>query len=310
LKSSKCSPDFSLRGENRSRGAISARVATRKFNEAVYRRRQVISMIRKMCLSVAGLLAAGTASADWALNMPRGVTDLSAETYGLHMQVFYWCCAIGVLVFGVMIYSLIKHRKSLNVEPAKFSHSTTAEIIWTVIPLIILLILVVPSAETLIKLEDSRKPDLTIVITAYQWKWHYDYKGEGVSFYSSLARTSVDARRKDSGIDPFTVDNYLLEVDNRLVLPKDAKVRILITSNDVIHAWWVPDFAIKKDAIPGFMNEAWFRANETGTFRGQCAELCGMDHGYMPVVVDIVEEEEYQAWLASQKKDASKLAAN
>jgi cytochrome c oxidase subunit 2 len=267
-------------------------------------------MIRKMCLSVAGLLAAGTASADWALNMPRGVTDLSAETYGLHMQVFYWCCAIGVLVFGVMIYSLIKHRKSLNVEPANFSHSTSAEIIWTVIPLIILLILVVPSAETLIKLEDSRSPDLTIVITAYQWKWHYDYKGEDVSFYSSLARTSVDARRKDSGIDPFTVDNYLLEVDNRLVLPKDAKVRVLITSNDVIHAWWVPEFAIKKDAIPGFMNEAWFRANETGTFRGQCAELCGMDHGYMPVVVDIVEEEEYQAWLASQKKDASKLAAN
>ncbi len=267
-------------------------------------------MIRNMCLSVAGLLAAGTASADWALNMPRGVTDLSAETYSLHMQVFYWCCAIGVLVFGVMIYSLIKHRKSLNVEPAKFTHSTSAEIIWTVIPLIILFILVVPSAETLIKLEDSRSPDLTIVITAYQWKWHYDYKGEDVSFYSGLARTSVDARRKDSGIDPFTVDNYLLEVDNRLVLPKDAKVRVLITSNDVIHAWWVPEFAIKKDAIPGFMNEAWFRANETGTFRGQCAELCGTDHGYMPVVVDIVEEEEYQAWLASQKKDASKLAAN
>ena len=257
-----------------------------------------------------GLLTAGTASADWALNMPRGVTDLSAETYGLHMQVFYWCCVIAVLVFGAMIYSLIKHRKSLGVEPAKFSHSTTAEVIWTVIPIVILLIMAVPSAETLIKLEDSRKPDLTIVITAYQWKWHYDYKGEDVSFYSSLARTSIDARRKDSGIDPFTVDNYLLEVDNRLVLPKGLKVRVLITSNDVIHAWWVPQLAIKKDAIPGFMNEAWFRANETGTFRGQCAELCGMDHGYMPVVVDIVEEDEYRAWLASQKKDASKLAAN
>ena len=168
----------------------------------------------------------------------------------------------------------------------------------------------VPSAETLIKLEDSRKPDLTVVITGYQWKWHYEYKGEDVSFYSSLARTSVDARRKDSGIDPYTVENYLLEVDNRLVLPKDAKVRVLITSSDVVHAWWVPDLAIKKDAIPGFMNETWFRAEKVGVYRGQCAELCGMDHGYMPIVVEIVEADAYQAWLATQKQDASKLAAN
>ena len=284
--------------------------ATRKCNNAAYRRRQVISMIRKMCLGVVGLLTAGTASADLALNMPKGVTELSAETYNLHMQVFWWCCVIAVVVFGVMIYSLIRHRKSLGVEPAKFSHSTSAEIIWTVIPIVILLIMAVPSAETLIKLEDSRKPDLTVVITGYQWKWHYEYKGEDVSFYSSLARTSVDARRKDSGIDPYTVDNYLLEVDNRLVLPKDAKVRVLITSSDVVHAWWVPDLAIKKDAIPGFMNEAWFRAEEVGVYRGQCAELCGMDHGYMPIVVEIVEADAYQAWLATQQQDASKLAAN
>jgi cytochrome c oxidase subunit 2 len=267
-------------------------------------------MIRKMCLGVVGLLTAGAASADWALNMPRGVTELSAETYDLHMQVFYWCCVIGVLVFGVMIYSLLKHRKSLGVEPAKFSHSTTAEVIWTVIPVVILLIMVVPSAETLIRLEDSRKSDLTIVITGYQWKWHYKYKGEDVSFYSSLARTSVDARRKNSGIDVNTVDNYLLEVDNRLVVPKDAKVRILITSNDVIHAWWVPELAMKKDAIPGFMNEAWFRAEKAGVYRGQCAELCGMDHGYMPIVVEVVEADAYQAWLTSQKKDSARLAAN
>jgi len=267
-------------------------------------------MIRKMCLGVVGLLTTGAASADWALNMPKGVTELSAETYNLHMQAFYWCCAIAVLVFGAMIYSLLKHRKSLGVEPAKFSHSTTAEIIWTVIPVVILLIMAVPSAETLIRLEDSRKPDLTIVITGYQWKWHYEYKGEDVSFYSSLARTSIDARRKNSGIDVTTVDNYLLEVDNRLVVPIDAKVRILITSNDVIHAWWVPELAMKKDAIPGFMNEAWFRAEKAGIYRGQCAELCGMDHGYMPVVVEVVEADGYQAWLASQKKDSSKLATN
>lgn len=267
-------------------------------------------MIRKMCVGVLSLLLAGAANADLTLNMPRGVTELSAETYYLHMQVFYWCCAIGVLVFGAMIYSLIKHRKSQGVEPAKFSHSTTAEILWTVIPVVILVIMSVPAAETLIRIEDSRKPDMTVVITGYQWKWHYEYKGEDVSFYSSLARTSVDARRKGSGIDPFTVDNYLLEVDNRLVLPVGAKVRVLLTSNDVIHAWWVPELAIKKDAIPGFMNEAWFRAEETGVLRGQCAELCGMDHGYMPVVVEIVEPDEFEAWLTTQKDDAGKLAAN
>ncbi len=261
-------------------------------------------MIRKMCLGAMLLLAAGAASADFAVNMPRGVTELSAETYALHMEVFYWCCAIAFFVFGAMIYSLIKHRKSAGYEAATFSHSTTAEVIWTLIPVVILLIMAVPSAETLIKLEDSRKPDLTLVITAYQWKWHYDYKGEDVSFYSSLARTSADARRKDSGIDPFTVENYLLEVDNRVVLPKGAKVRVLITSSDVIHAWWVPELAMKKDAIPGFMNEMWFRADVTGIYRGQCAELCGMDHGYMPIVVEIVEPEEYRAWLSDQKADA------
>jgi cytochrome c oxidase subunit 2 len=265
-------------------------------------------MIRKLYFSVVSLLAAGGASADWALNMPRGVTELSAETFGLHMQVFYWCCVIGVLVFGVMIYSLIRHRKSQGAEAATFSHSTTAEIVWTVIPIVILLIMVVPSAETLIKLEDARKSELTVVITAYQWKWHYEYKGEDVSFYSSLARNSVVARRKDSGIDPFTVDNYLREVDNRLVLPLGAKVRILVTSSDVVHAWWVPDLAIKKDAVPGFMNEAWFRPAETGIFRGQCAELCGMDHGYMPIVVEVVEADAWQAWLDTQKQDAAKVA--
>jgi len=265
-------------------------------------------MIRKLYSSVAGLLAAGGASADWALNMPRGVTELSAETYDLHMQVFYWCCVIALLVFGAMIYSLIRHRKSVGAEAATFSHSTRAEIIWTVIPIVILLIMVVPSAETLVKLEDARKSDLTVVITAYQWKWHYEYKGEDVSFYSSLARNSMDARRKNSGIDPFTVDNYLLEVDNRLVVPTDTKIRILVTSNDVVHAWWVPDLAIKKDAVPGFMNEAWFKAEKTGIYRGQCAELCGMDHGYMPIVVEVVEADAWHAWLDTQKQDAAKVA--
>lgn len=253
-------------------------------------------MTRNTILSLLGLVLAGTANAEWALNMPKGVTDLSLETYNLHMMVFWWCVAIGVVVFGVMIISLIKHRKSSGVEPATFSHSTTAEIIWTAIPVVILVLMAVPTAETMIKLEDSRKPDLSIVVTGYQWKWHYKYQDTDIAFYSSLAQSSMEARRKLSGVDPFTVDNYLLDVDRPVVVPRGAKVRLLFTSNDVIHSWWVKDLAIKKDAIPGIVNEAWFRANETGTYRGQCAELCGKDHGYMPIVVEVVEPEAFEAW--------------
>jgi len=256
-----------------------------------------------------GLVLASTANADWALNMPRGITELSAETYDLHMTVFWWCVGIGVVVFGVMIFSLIFHRKSAGARAATFSHSTTAEVIWTTIPVVILLLMAVPTAETMIRLEDSRNPDISIVVTGYQWKWHYKYQDEGVEFYSSLARTSLDARPKQSDIDPFSVDNYLLEVDNPLVVPRGKKVRILLTSNDVIHAWYVPELAIKRDAIPGIVNEIWFRAEESGTFRGQCAELCGKDHGYMPIVVEVVEPDAYQAWVDSRSVDDSRLAA-
>jgi cytochrome c oxidase subunit 2 len=161
----------------------------------------------------------------------------------------------------------------------------------------------------MIKLEDTRDPDMTIVATGYQWKWHYDYQGEDVAFFSSLARSSAIARRRGSGIDPADVDNYLLEVDHRLVVPKDAKVRLLLTSNDVVHSWWVPQLAIKKDAIPGYINETWFRAAETGVYRGQCAELCGMDHGYMPIVVEVVEPAAFEAWLESEKGGATQVAA-
>ncbi len=251
----------------------------------------------------------GTAKAEWAVNLRRGVTDLSLETYNIHMMVFWWCVAIGIVVFGVMIYSLFKHRKSAGAKPAKFSHSTSAEIIWTAIPVVILMLIAIPVAETMIKLEDSRNPDLSIVVTAYQWRWHYKYQDEDVAFYSSLSRPSLDARRKQSGIDPFTVDNYLLDVDRRLVVPKDAKVRLLITSNDVLHSWYVPDLAIKKDAIPGIVNEAWFKANEVGVYRGQCAELCGMDHGYMPIVVEVVEPEAFQAWVDTHSEDSSRVAS-
>ena len=257
-------------------------------------------MIRNSILSLLGLTMAGTARADSALNMPKGVTDLSLETYNLHMMVFWWCVAIGIVVFGVMIVSLFKHRKSKGAESATFTHSTTAEVIWTAIPVIILVLLAIPTAETMVKLEDSRDPDLSIVVTAYQWKWHYKYQDSGVAFYSSLARSSLEARRKQSGVDPFSVENYLRDVDNPVVVPRGAKVRLLFTSNDVIHSWWVVDLAIKKDAIPGIVNEAWFRAEETGTYRGQCAELCGKDHGYMPIVVEVVEPEAYEAWVNSR----------
>ncbi len=266
-------------------------------------------MIQKSFLSLLALCLAGTARAEWTINMPRGITDLSVETYNTHMLIFWWCVAIGVAVFGVMIVALFKHRKSKSVKPATFSHSTTAEVIWTAIPVIILMLIAVPIAETMVKLEDSRDPDISIVVTAYQWKWHYRYQDEGVSFYSSLATASLEARRKQSGVDPFTVDNYLLDVDRPLVVPRDAKVRLLVTSNDVVHSWWVPDLAIKKDAIPGIINETWFNAREVGTYRGQCAELCGKDRGYMPVVVEVVEPDAFQAWVDTRKESVQKVAS-
>ncbi len=265
-------------------------------------------MIRRLFLSLPALCLASAANAEWAVNMPKGVTELSLETYNIHMMVFWWCVAIGIVVFGVMLVSLIRHRKSRGVKPADFSHSTLAEVIWTAVPVVILMVIAIPVAETMIKLEDSRNPDLSIVVTGYQWKWHYKYQDEDIAFYSSLAQPSRDARRKESGIDPFAVDNYLLEVDQRLVVPKDAKVRLLITSNDVVHSWYVPEFAIKKDAVPGIVNETWFKATEVGTYRGQCTELCGKDHGYMPIVVEVVEPEAFQAWVDTKSESGPKLA--
>ena len=266
-------------------------------------------MIRKSFTGLLGLFLASTANADWALNMPKGVTDLSVETYQLHMLIFWVCVGIGIAVFGVMAYSLFAHRKSRGFKPASFSHSTPAEIIWTAIPVIILVVMAIPAAETMVKLEDTRNPDISIVVTAYQWKWHYKYQDEGVEFYSSLARPSVDARRKQSGVDVNSVENYLRDVDRPVVVPRGAKVRLLLTSNDVIHSWWVPELAIKKDAIPGIINETWFNANEVGTYRGQCAELCGKDHGYMPVVVEVVEPEAYLAWVNTRKDGDAKFAS-
>jgi cytochrome c oxidase subunit 2 len=258
-------------------------------------------MSKTLVVLITGMLGMSAARADYEVNMPVGVTDVSKMTYDLHMLIFWVCVVIGVLVFGVMAYAMIFFRKSRGAIPATFSHSAKAEVIWTVIPVLILVALAVPSARTLVEIEDTRNTEMTIKITGYQWKWHYEYVDSDVGFYSSLAQTSNVARQLNSGIDPNSVENYLLEVDHPLVVPVGVKIRYLITSNDVLHSWWVPDFSVKKDAIPGFINEGWFNVNVPGTYRGQCAELCGKDHGFMPVVVEVLPREEFDAWLASQQ---------
>jgi cytochrome c oxidase subunit 2 len=200
-----------------------------------------------------------------------------------------------------MIYSIATFRKSKGAVPATFDHNTNAEVVWTLIPVMILVAMAIPAARTLVKIEDATGSQLTIKVTGYQWKWQYDYVDHGVSFFSTLARTSDEARQTGSGIPPESVDNYLLEVDNPLVVPVGTKVRVLVTAADVLHAWWVPDFGMKKDAIPGYINELWFTADKVGTYRGQCTELCGRDHAFMPIVVEVKEAAAYEAWLAGQK---------
>ena len=273
-------------------------------------------MFRKFLKTgAAALLAALTAPAHAAwtgLNMTKGVTTLSGEIYRLHMLVLWVCIVIGIFVFGWMIVSLVKFRKSQGAVPdTKLVHSTKAEILWTIIPVIILVAMAVPAAKGLIQIEDGSKSDLTIKVTGYQWKWQYEYLDEGVSIYSTLARDSNAARQLDSGIDPHTVQNYLLDVDNRFVVPVGKKVRLLLTSQDVIHAWWVPALAVKKDAIPGVFNELWFQIqpDKVGVYRGQCAELCGRDHGFMPIVVEAKSPEDFAAWLASKKPVPAAAAA-
>lgn len=242
-------------------------------------------------------------------NLPRGVTEISREVFGLHMLIFWVCVAIAVVVFGAMFYSVFAHRRSVHPKPADFHESTLVEIIWTAIPFVILIAVAIPAAGTLIKMEDTRNAEISIKITGYQWKWHYDYLGEDVKFFSTLAAASNRARQLGSGIDPNTVENYLVDVDNPLVLPADTKVRFLVTANDVIHAWWVPAFAVKKDAIPGYVNETWAKIDEPGIYRGVCAELCGRDHGFMPIVVKVLPKPEYEVWLASQKSGTEVAAA-
>lgn len=266
-----------------------------------------------------GFIGTARAAADdsgWhLLNMRQGVTAISREIYDLHMLIFWVCVVIGIAVFGFMIYSLIAFRKSKGaVADTTLVHNTKVEIAWTVVPVVILVAMTVPAARTLVAIEDTRDTQLTIKVTGYQWGWHYDYLDDGVAFHSRLARDSDAARRLLSGVDPRTVPNYLLNVDNPLVVPAGVKVRLLVTAADVIHAWWVPDFGMKKDAIPGFVNEMWFKVDpdKTGTYRGQCVELCGRDHAFMPIVVEVKTPEDFAAWLknaAAQKPVAAPAAA-
>ncbi len=255
---------------------------------------------------VAMLMYLQTAAADFGLNMRRGVTDISNEVYGLHMMVTYICMIIAVIVFGAMFYSMFKHRKSRGHQAATFHESTLVEILWTLVPFAVLVAMVIPATKTLVAMEDNSASDLTIKVTGYQWKWKYEYMdgdAKGVSFFSSLSTPREQIENKaEKG------QNYLLEADNPLVIPTNKKVRFLITSNDVIHSWWVPDFAIKQDAVPGFVNEAWAIVNKPGMYRGQCAELCGKDHGFMPVNVVAKDEGSYLDWAAEQKSAAEALA--
>ena len=256
-------------------------------------------------------LAAPSAHAAWTLNMTPGISAMSREIYSLHMLMFWWCVGIAIVVFGFMIYSMVHFRKSKGaVADTHFLHNTRLEIVWTLIPVLILISMAVPAARVLVLTEDPVATELSIRVTGYQWKWGYEYLDTGVTILSTLARDSNRARQLGSGVEPTSVPNYLLAVDHPLVVPAGVKVRVLITAQDVIHSWWVPAFGLKKDAIPGFINELWFRidADKTGLYRGQCVELCGRDHGFMPIVVDVRSKADFSAWLkatAAQQKQAA-----
>ena len=276
--------------------------------------RQLVSKCAMVLSSAMVLLASGAALAGsaaqsdeaqrWGLNMTESVTAVGQEIYDLHMLIFWICVWIGVAVFGVMFYSMLMHRKSVGATPSKFHESTAMELAWTIVPAIILVLMAIPATKTLISIYDTSEADLDIKVVGYQWKWQYEYLGEDVSFFSNMS-TSKDEiyGRAPKG------EHYLLEVDEPLVIPVNKKVRFLITANDVLHAWWVPDLAVKRDAIPGFINDAWTIVEKPGIYRGQCAELCGVDHGFMPIVVHAMEEADYQAWLAGKKEEAAELRA-
>ena len=241
---------------------------------------------------------------EWRMNMAEGVTTLGEGIYNLHMLIFYICCVIGVIVFGAMFISMYFHRKSRGAVASKFHESVKLELVWTILPALILVGMAWPATTKLMEIYDTDNADIDIIVTGHQWKWQYEYRGEGVSFFSSLGQKSRDqiyTKEKKT-------DDYLLEVDNPLIIPTGKKIRFLVTANDVIHSWWVPDLAVKRDAIPGYINEAWTKVDVTGTWAGQCAELCGKDHGFMPIQVSAVTPEEYDTWLAGKRAEIAAIA--
>ena len=261
--------------------------------------------MRKKALRVGSLMAGLTLSqlalADWEVNMTPGVTGVSRDIFGLHMTIFWICVAIGIVVFGVMFWSIFAHRKSRGYKPANFHEHTWVEILWTIIPLAILVVMAIPATITLLDMYNTDESEVDIKVTGYQWKWRYDFINEEFGYFSTLStpRDEIYNRAEKN-------ENYLLEVDKPLVLPVGRKVRFLMTANDVIHSWWVPALGVKKDAIPGFINETWTRIDEPGIYRGQCTELCGKDHGFMPIVVKAVPQDEYDEWVAEQVAMAEK----
>ena len=238
------------------------------------------------------------------VNMTESVTPVGKEIYGLHMDIFWWCVWIGVVVFGVMFYSMIVHRKARGAKASNFHDNLALEILWTVIPFVILIIMAWPATKTLIRIYDTTESDVDIVVTGYQWYWGYEYLDQGVSFFSRLSTSQDEIYNRTE-----KNNNYLLEVDEPLVIPTNKKVRFLVTANDVIHSWWVPDLAVKRDAIPGYVNESWTYVEEPGIYRGVCAELCGKDHGFMPIVVKAIPEDEYDVWLTDRREQAEKIKA-
>lgn len=248
--------------------------------------------------AVAGglLMWSAAATAAFELNMPQGVTPISHQVYDLHMIIFVICVIIGAGVFGAMFLSIYLHRKSRGAKAAQFHESTVVEVIWTIIPMLILIAMAIPATKVLVAMEDTRNPDITIKVTGYQWKWQYDYLDEGISFFSNLATPRQQILNADA-----KNEHYLREVDNPMVVPVGKKIRILTTSADVLHSWWVPELGWKRDTIPGFVNENWVVVEEPGVYRGQCAELCGKDHAFMPIVVVAKTEEDYQQWMADIK---------
>ncbi len=243
----------------------------------------------------------GSAHADYSLNLMKGVTQLSNEVYDMHMMALWICVAVGVAVFSVMFYSIYFHRKSMGHKAEQFHENATVEFVWTIIPTIILVAMAIPATKAMIDMDDTQDFEMSIKVTGWQWKWEYEYLDEDIHFFSSLDEESNKARQKGSGIDPKTVPHYLLNVDRPVVIPIDTKIRFLFTAADVIHSWWVPDLGWKKDTVPGFINEAWTLVEKPGTYRGQCAELCGKDHGFMPIVLIAMEKADYQIWVEEQK---------